>query len=936
SHLTFFEMLGNFSIGDYFKKEAIAWAWEFVTQYAKLPPERLWATVFTDDDEALGLWVQQGVPESRIRRLGEKDNFWGPAGEEGPCGPCSEIHIDFGGPCRQGKPDSECGPDCSCGRFLELWNLVFMQFYQDRAGKRTPLPKPNIDTGMGLERMARVLQGVPSIYDTDLFQPVIQRVCELSGKRYGQEGQTDIAIRVVAEHARSAAFLIADGVVPGNAGRGYVLRRLIRRAILFGQKIGLAYDAANADSFLAAVAEVVIAEMGSVYPELAQGRSFILRVLQQEEAQFARTMSQGEGHFNSFIQEVNQIEGDLLLIQQTLEASAGVSVASQDRAIDLALHFLSPGAVVSASVPLEKGLPSVEQIMGGISARELVVDRFTLPEYLVAKSEQTHQLAEIHQRLQNTAKNLQVVRRQLPGVIAFKLYDTYGFPVEVTAEVAQEHGLSVDMEGFQREMEAQRERARAASGFGGDFETTRPYQELDAGHTTFLGYDTTHATSEVAGIIVNGERASTLSAGQQAEVVLRETPFYAEGGGQAGDGGLLETPRGLFLVEDTQSPISGLIVHRGRMERGAMALGDQVEASVDQARRNDAARNHTATHLLHAALRKVLGTHVRQQGSLVTPDRLRFDFTHVSAVSPQELRQVEELVNDRIRANLPVHKRETTYRQAVAEGALAFFGERYGDRVRVVEVGESRLVGTASQRPHSHVGDALPPPSQLPAPLPFSYEVCGGTHISATGEIGLCLVLGESSVGAGLRRIEAVTGRAAEAHVREQEALLAGLSQQLEASPKDLPARIDGLLAENARLRKEAQAHDRASSLAEAQALLGKATMVNGVKVVSGRASVSSAEALREVGDWLRDKLGSGVVSIGAVIGERPAILVMATKDAVARGAHAGDMVREAAKAMGGGGGGRPEMAQGGGRDAARLDDALRAAQETLQAQVKG
>ena len=831
SHLTFFEMLGNFSIGDYFKKEAIAFAWEFVTQYAKLPPERLWTTVFLDDDEALDLWVKQGVPAERIRRLGEKDNFWGPAGDEGPCGPCSEIHIDFGGPCRQGKPAEQCGPDCSCGRFLELWNLVFMQFFQDRQKRRTPLPKPNIDTGMGLERITRVLQGVPSVYDTDIFQPIITKVVELSGKAYGRDPQTNIAIRVVAEHARSASFLIADGVVPGNAGRGYVLRRLIRRAILFGNKLGLAYDAANANSFLAAVAAVVIQHLGGVYPELAQGRTLVLRVLQQEEAQFAAVLERGNEYLEDLIR----------------------------------------------STP-----------MGA----------------------------------------------QLPGAELFKLHDTYGFPVEVTAGGAQEHGLQVDMEGFKKEMEAQRERARAAGGFGGDFERLRVYQELGTGHTTFLGYETAHARSEVIGIIVNGERASSVAQGQEAEVVLRETPFYAEGGGQTGDAGQLEGPRGVFLVEDTQSPITGLTVHKGHVAGGAIAMGETVSASIDQARRNDAARNHTATHLLHAALRQMLGAHVRQQGSLVTPDRLRFDFTHVSAVAPQELRQMEDLVNDRIRANLPVYKRETTYRQAVAEGALAFFGERYGDRVRVVEVGGGEL--PSGVRPHSPVGGALPPPSHFQVAQPFSFEVCGGTHINATGEIGYCHILGESSVGAGLRRIEAVTGRAAVAYMREQQALIAGLCQQLEASPRDLPARIEGLLAGNARLRREAEAVQRATSLEQAQQMLAKAVQVGSFKMVAARANVASAEALREIGDWLRDKLGSGVVILAAVIGERPSILIMATQDVVARGAHAGNMVHEAAKAMGGGGGGRPDMAQGGGRDAGKLDDALRAAQETLAKQVKG
>ncbi len=936
SHLTLFEMLGNFSIGDYFKKEAIDFAWEFMTEWVKLPKDQLWTTVFLDDDEAFGLWQKKGVPTERIRRLGEKDNFWGPAGDEGPCGPCSEIHIDFGGPCRLGKPANQCGPDCSCGRFLELWNLVFMQFYQDRQKKRTPLPKPNIDTGMGLERITRVLQEKPSVYDTDIFQPIIQKVCELANKRYGQDGQTDVAIRVVAEHARSASFLIADGVVPGNAGRSYVLRRLIRRAILFGQKIGLAYNPDNADSFLAAVAEVVIQHLGGVYPELAQGRTFILRVLQQEEAQFARVCARGASILDGYIAVAKLTDlaalkrairfyddngRDTSLVEtwlNDLEQRAMAEVRNyfnpeidEGQRLRLALLEWKRRTYTVFGFGADFGGPTANEGLSGILRR----------------NEQDNQRGVDYLK--------QILLKSLPGSLVFELHDTYGFPVEVTAEVAQEHGLSVDMEGFKREMEAQRERARAASGFGGDFEKVRPYQELGVSHTRFLGYDTLGATSVVEAILVQGERVNSVATGQEAEVVLRETPFYAEGGGQSGDGGQLEGSRGLFQVEDTQSPITGLIVHKGKVLRGVIAAGDEVAARVDQARRNDAGRNHTATHLLHAALRQVLGSHVRQQGSLVTPDRLRFDFTHVSAVSIQELRQVEEMVNDRIRANLPVHKRETTYRQAVADGALAFFGDRYGDRVRVVEVGESRLVETRD-RPHSNVSGSLPPPSLLPTPQPFSFEVCGGTHINATGEIGLCLVLGESSVGAGLRRIEAITGRAAHAYVREQQTLIAGLSQQLEAVSRDIPAKIEALKEENTRLRREAEARERALALAQAQALLDRAAVVNGVKVVSAKANAASVEALREIGDWLRDKLGSGVVSIGAVIGDRPSILVMATQDVVAKGAHAGNMVREAAKVMGGGGGGRPDMAQGGGRDAAKLEDALRAAQLALVRQLGG
>ena len=802
SHLTFFEMLGNFSVGDYFKEKAIEWAWEFVTERMSLPKERLWAAIYLDDDEAHDIWLETGVPEERIRRFDEKENYWGPAGNEGPCGPCSEIHYDFGGTCRQGKPNEGCGPNCDCGRFLELWNLVFMQFYQGTDGTRTPLPNPNIDTGMGLERAALILQDAPSIYETDLFQPLVARVCQLSGKEYGKDAETDVAIRVVAEHARSAAFLIADSVAPDNQGRGYVLRRLIRRAIRFARKLGLE---TGRSAVLPLVAEAVIQKMGGVYPNLAEGRDFVLRVLQEEEERFSQVY--------------------------------------------------------------ETGMRILEEMFA---------------------SERNGSLA---------------------GEQAFLLYDTYGFPVEVTAEIAREHGMEVDMDGFQREMESQRQRGRiAGERFAGTYDAQRLYQEMGVGQIEFLGYETTTAPSVITGLIVDGLPVSEVSQGQEVEVILRETPFYAEGGGQVGDTGIIEGPKGDIRVEDTQSPVAGVIVHRGRVVKGAVARGDEVVASVDGDRRLDAARNHTATHLLHAALRAVLGSHVRQAGSLVTPDRLRFDFTHVSPLTPEETRQVEALVNERIRANVPVRKRETTFRDAVSEGALAFFGERYTDEVRVVEIAN---------------GDR------------FSFEVCGGTHVRATGDIGYCRITGESSIGAGMRRLEALTGHAAETLAMEKDDLLNRISRQLDASPHDMEARVASLLDEVSRLRREVAAKERASSRDQAQELLESAKEVDGVKIASGSMDVGSMQALRESGDWLRDKLGSGAVALGAVINERPTLLIMATNDLVERGLHAGNAVKEAAKVMGGGGGGRPEMAQAGGRQPEKLEEALRAAVDILRGQIK-
>ena len=801
SHLTFFEMLGNFSIGDYFKEKAIEWAWEFVTERMKLPKERLWATIYLDDDEARDIWLKINVPEKRIRRFDKKENFWGPAGNEGPCGPCSEIHYDFGGTCRQGKPDEQCGPNCECGRFLELWNLVFMQFYQDADGTRTPLPNPNIDTGMGLERASLILQDVPSIYETDLFQPLVARVCQLSGKEYGKDPETDVAIRVVAEHARSAAFLIADSVAPDNQGRGYVLRRLIRRAIRFARKLGLETDKA----VLPLVAEAVIQKMGPIYPNLAEGRDFVLRVLQEEEERFSQVYETG-----------------MRILEEMFESE-------------------------------RNGLLAGEQ--------------------------------------------------------AFLLYDTYGFPVEVTAEIAREHGMEVDMEGFQREMEAQRLRGRVAGErFAGGYDAQRLYQEMGVGQIEFLGYETTTAPSVITGLIVNGRPVNEVSQGQEVEVILRETPFYAEGGGQVGDTGIMEGAKGDIRVEDTRSPVTGVIVHRGRVANGTVAKGDEVVATVDGDRRLDAARNHTATHLLHAALRAVLGSHVRQAGSLVTPDRLRFDFTHVSPLTLEETRKVEALVNERIRANVPVRKRETTFREAVSEGALAFFGDRYADEVRVVEIAN---------------GDR------------FSFEVCGGTHVRATGDIGYCRITGESSIGAGMRRLEAVTGHAAETQAMERDALLNRISRKLDASTQDIEARVASLLDEVSRLRREVAAKERASSRERTQELLVAAREVAGVKIVAGRMEVNSMQALREAGDWLRDKLGSGAVALGAVVNERPTLLIMATNDLVKRGLHAGNAVKEAATVMGGGGGGRPEMAQAGGRQPEKLEEALRAAVDILGRQVK-
>ena len=836
THLTFFEMLGNFSIGDYFKQGAIQYAWEFATQVLELPPESLWATVYLDDDEAHDLWVKTGVPAERIRRFGAADNYWGPAGNEGPCGPCSEVHYDFGGTCRLGKPEAECGPNCECGRFLELWNLVFMQFYQDTQGSKTPLAKGHIDTGMGLERAALILQGAASLYETDLLRPILDRAAELAGVTYGQDEDADMAVRVVAEHARSATFLIVDGVVPGNEGRGYVLRRVIRRGIRYARKLGIK------EPYMERMSETVIDRMSVHYPELTERKKFILRALELEEERFQQAIDIG----------MPLLEQELVPLHQAIAKDA------------------SKGSVAAVALS--------DRVSEGVR------DKLTA--------------------LLKDPKGAKAIAKAITGAEAFFLYDSYGFPLELTQEIAQEHGLDVDVDGFNAEMEAQRERGRAAARFGGARDVHRTYDALGADATAFLGYEQLEADSVIVGMLIDGQPVEEASLGATVEVVLRETPFYAEGGGQVGDTGLLQTQGGKLRVTDTQKPVKDLIVHTATVEEGRVAVGDSVHAAVEVERRHDIARNHTATHMLHAALRQVLGAHVRQAGSLVTPDRLRFDFTHVAGVTPEELHQVQHMVNEAVRENLAVGKRETTYRDAVKEGALAFFGEQYGDRVRVVMVGQE---------------------------TPFSFEVCGGTHVDRSGDLGYVHVTGESGIGTGMRRIEAVTGRGAEDFVSQRLTLLEEAAGKLHSAPGELSQRLDALLEEVEQSRKEAVSTQRQSSHRQAEELLTKVQDLNGIKVLVAEAEASSVEALREMGDWLRDKLGSGIVALGSVVNGKPNLVVMVTQDLVARAYHAGETVKVAASVIGGGGGGRPDVAQAGGREPGKLAEALRTAADFIK-----
>ncbi len=791
THLTFFEMLGNFSVGDYFKREAIEWAWDFVINHLRVPLERLWFTVYREDAESYEHWRRVGAPADRIVRLGEEDNFWGPAGSSGPCGPDSEIHYDFGPQAGCGRPD--CRPGCDCGRFSEIWNLVFTQFDQDEAGNRTPLPAPNIDTGMGLERMAAVLQGKGSVYETDVFAPLMEHVAAVSGHTYGHDPETDRAMRVVAEHGRAVTFLITDGVMPGNEGRGYVLRRLLRRAALFGRRLGLDRP------FLAGIVPVVVEQMGNVYPELKARAGFVARVVELEEARFGDTLRSG-----------------LEVLEDILEQQAdGNEISGQD---------------------------------------------------------------------------------------AFRLYDTYGLPVELTREVAAERGFSVDMAGFEREMEAQRRRAKQARRFGaGVAADAARLASLPA--TRFTGYEETGGTSRVIGLLVDGDSVASLEAGQEGSVVLAETPFYGEMGGQVGDTGEIAGPGGRFMVTDAVRPTPDIIAHRGYVSEGVISVGDEVEALVDAGRRQDIARNHTATHLLQAALRRVLGPEVEQRGSLVAPDRLRFDFSYLTALLPEELARVQAIVNENIRRNLPVTASEMEYQQAIRQGAIALFGEKYGERVRVVCSGEP----------------------------PVSAELCGGTHVTATGEIGLFLITSESSIGSGMRRIEAVTGRAAERLVEKRFGQLERIARLVDATAERAEGRVAELVAELQAERKRSLALERELGRRVAEGLVATAAEAGGVRVVAAEVRPFPDEVLREMADYLRDRLKSAVVVLGTVRDGRPAFLAAVTPDLVEKGYHAGRIIKKVAEVTGGGGGGRPGLAQAGGREAGKLHQALRRVPRILE-----
>ncbi|MBW1687239.1 MAG: alanine--tRNA ligase [Deltaproteobacteria bacterium] len=783
-HHTFFEMLGNFSFGDYFKEQAIEYAWELMTRDYGIAPERMVATVFREDDEAYGLWRDRiGLPEQRVFRMDEDENFWS-MGDTGPCGPCSEIHVDFG---ERSECTSEvCDPSCDCGRWLEIWNLVFMQFDRDAAGEMTPLPRPSIDTGAGLERLAAVIQGVSTNYETDLFRPIVARAEEIADVAKGADPEKDVSLNVVADHCRALCFLIGDGVLPANEGRGYVLRRILRRAARHGWLLGIERP------FLFQVTDAVIDEMVPAFPELAERRAFITTRVEREEGRFLETLSKGMG----------LLEGEI--------------------------------------------------------------------EQLAAAKQKT-----------------------LSGASVFKLYDTFGFPVDLTADILWGHGLDLDQAGFDSAMQAQRERARAAWKGSGDERIGEIYGRIASDvATAFLGHDTLDLPSHVRALIVDGESRDVVREGEEVGVVVEETPFYAESGGQVGDRGTIVAPAGRVEVRDTQRPSGELVVHQGRVVEGALNVEERVELAVDAEARAATVRNHSGTHLLHAALRGVLGPQAMQKGSLVAPGRLRFDFTHDAPLSEEEMREIEDLVNGWIEANASARTRETSYDEAIEAGAMAIFEEKYGDRVRVVSFGD------------------------------FSTELCGGTHVKATGEIGLFKLLSESGVAAGVRRIEALTGLGAFEHMREQEASLRRVAGLLKTSAADVPERVEKLLTERRELEREIEKLRAEQRGAASRDLTERVKELAGTKVVAARVDSVEGDDLRTMVDELRDKLRSGVVLLASEKKGRVTLALGVTADLTER-FRAGDLVREVARVVGGKGGGRADFAQAGGKDASKLDEAF-------------
>jgi len=784
-HHTFFEMLGNFSFGDYFKKEAIGFAWEFLTDKVKLPKDKLWVTIYKDDDEAFQLWQRvAGVKPDRIVRLGEKDNFWA-MGDTGPCGPCSEIIIDQGPEMSCGK--STCAVGCDCDRFLEIWNLVFMQYNRDATGKLTPLPKPSIDTGMGLERLSAVCQNVRSNFETDLFQPIIREIAAMAGVPYHKDEQTDISYQVCADHLRSMTFLISDGVLPSNEGRGYVLRRIIRRASRYGRLIGIQKP------FLYRLTGAVVDAMRAAYPELVDSREHVAKVVLLEEERFGQTLDSGMALLNDAVM-----------------------------------------------------------------------------------------------RLKAGKKNM------IPGDVLFKLYDTFGFPLDLVADMARDMHLEIDEEGYHRAMQEQRDKARAAWAGSGEEKIKPVYREVASGvrKTVFNGYGLLEGTGEVLAIIQGDRQVKEAREGDEAEIILDQTVFYAESGGQVGDKGELLGEAAKFEVSDTVKPVEGLFIHRGKVKKGGFKVGDAVLAKVDAGDRMDTVRHHTATHILHATLRSVLGEHVKQAGSLVAPDRCRFDFTHYTALTEREKERIEELVNERIIENHPVEVVEMDIDQAISTGAMALFDEKYGDKVRVVTVKD------------------------------VSKELCGGTHAGASGDLGLFKIVSESGIAAGVRRLEILAGRRAYQAVRKEEQSLREIGQMLKASDPDVAGRVERLVSQLKETEKELDRFRHKMQASQAGAIIEDAKVISGVRVLARRVENMDPKDLRDFGDKLRDNIRSGILALGSAKDDKVSLIVMVSKDLTGR-FNAGTIIKELASILGGTGGGKPDLAQAGGKDPAKLDAAL-------------
>ncbi len=782
-HHTFFEMLGNFSFGDYFKEKAIDYAWVLLVDELGLPADKLWVSIYLDDEEAFDAWRNRiGFPEERIVRLGEKDNYWS-MGETGPCGPCSEILIDRGEEMGCGRPD--CMPGCECDRYLEVWNLVFMQYNRDADGNLTPLPKPSIDTGMGLERIAAIIQDVPTNYDTDLFLPIIRTIESLSGCKMGQSHETDVAMKVIADHSRAAAFLIGDGVLPSNEGRGYVLRRILRRAVRYGRSLSLT------EPFLHQTVEPVFEIMKEGYPELAEEHAFIANVVKNEEVRFLETLDHG-----------------LKLLAETTE--------------------------------------------------QMKRDQSTV----------------------------------VPGDVIFKLYDTFGFPVDIVRDVVRDQGLDLDMEGFNRAMEQRREQSRNVSAFSN---ISPAYKEFSANADRlpeFVGYDRLEYESGLLLLVVDGQAVDSAQSGQAVEVVAEKTPFYAASGGQVGDTGKIFGRDFEIEVEDTLKDPTGLIIHRGRVTSGTVRKNDPATLSVDAAGRRATALNHTATHILHRCLREVVGEHVRQAGSHVGPDRLRFDFTHFSQLDSGTLEKIERRVNARIRENIAVSIEEMDAEEAFQTGATALFEEKYGDRVRVISLGS------------------------------FSKELCGGTHTRRTGDIGVFKIVSEASVSSGVRRIEALTGQGAFAHIQNINRHLNEAARMVKDRPEAVPRRVESLLAGQKDLEKTVEQLKRKLAARSADRMAEDVASVDGVKVLAKTVRADNPGALRDLADQFREKIGSGIVVLGAAQDKKAMLIAVVTRDLTDR-FHAGNIIKAVAAEVGGGGGGRPDMAQAGGSRPEHLEQAM-------------